>query len=72
MGVDAVSLERLDRYEADLYERLTIDVRTERGRADAFVYAIREEQTDILSSERWSEMDFRARHLREYLHDLER
>jgi len=68
LGVDGATLQRLDVYEGEQFERRWVHVRTERGRSGAFVYSLTD-RARILATEAWSaeafERDAFARYLDE-------
>jgi len=53
-------LKRLDRFEGVEYERILVDVQTEKGQERAFVYIIKPEYVDILEEAPWDEEMGRA------------
>lgn len=70
-GVGPRSLGRLDRYEADYYERRLLRVRDGAGRPRmAWVYVVPERHRDRLVDAPWDVHQFRRRHLERYLRRL--
>jgi cation transport regulator ChaC len=66
--LDRAALARIDRFEGELYVRPLLRVELESGaECEAFVYVLRPEQHALASDAPWSEVDFRAVHLRAYL-----
>jgi gamma-glutamylcyclotransferase (GGCT)/AIG2-like uncharacterized protein YtfP len=67
-GLDARMLERIDRFEGDLYERWVEAVELPSGASrDSFVYVLRPAEVGRAGPSAWDEEDFRARHLTAYL-----
>ena len=67
-GLDRAALARIDRFEGNLYLRPLLRVELESGaECEAFVYVLRPDRHALASEASWSEADFRARHLGEYL-----
>ena len=57
--VDELSLERLDEFEGDLYQRIPIQAETERGKIlNAATYVIKPEYRDYLSLQKWDVEEF--------------
>ena len=57
--VDEFSLERLDEFEGDLYQRIPIQAETERGKIlNAATYVIKPEYRDYLSLQKWDVEEF--------------
>lgn len=68
LGIDSLSLQRLDRFEDDFYTRTTVSVVTpEQGRLTAEVYVIPSCHRSLLLPRRWELNEFRCRHLTDYL-----
>ena len=66
--VDQLSLERLDAFEGDLYQRTAILVETEKGEVfSAETYAVKPEFRDCLSSKKWNVKEFSQNHLKAFL-----
>lgn len=60
-NVDAISLERLDRFEGDDYRRLSVEVTTDDGQViTADTYVIRPELGHLLTDEVWTAKEFAA------------
>ncbi|UCE87258.1 MAG: gamma-glutamylcyclotransferase [Deltaproteobacteria bacterium] len=67
-SVDARSLERLDDFEGDLYERRPVQVRLSAGgHASAYAYVVRASGRARISTEPWDRARFVADELQEYL-----
>jgi gamma-glutamylcyclotransferase (GGCT)/AIG2-like uncharacterized protein YtfP len=67
-GLDGPALARIDRFEGAIYERPALDVTLGSGeRRGAFVYLLRPEHRSLAGDAPWDEVDFRQRHLRDYL-----
>jgi len=68
LDVDERSLERLDQFEGDLYQRSPVSVETdERKIRDAETYAIKPEYKGCLSSKKWNVTEFSQKHLKAFL-----
>ncbi|MEO8178977.1 MAG: gamma-glutamylcyclotransferase family protein [Deltaproteobacteria bacterium] len=65
--VGALELERLDRYEGELYERCTLGVRVGGSRLSAVGYVLGDRHSALLSPEAWDLAAFERNHLAEYL-----
>jgi gamma-glutamylcyclotransferase (GGCT)/AIG2-like uncharacterized protein YtfP len=66
--VDKWSLERLDAFEGDLYQRTRILAETERGEMhSAETYAIKPEYRDCLSAKKWDVKEFSQKDLESFL-----
>lgn len=71
-GVDAQSLERLDRFEGDCYQRTKVRVFDSSGTEhEAFVYAIKDVYTYLLTGEPWELEEFRKKHVRTFTQGYE-
>ena len=67
-GLDSATLERLDVFEGELYERRRVRVRDDDQRQqDAFTYVVPERFHAILGAEPWDPEVFRTRHLQTFL-----
>ena len=67
--VDKLSLERLDAFEGDLYQRTPVRVETEKKEIlNAETYVIRPEYRGYLSSKEWNVKEFVQKHLEAFLH----
>ena len=67
-AVDDQSLQRLDEFEADVYERRKVRVQLPGGDvADAWSYVISPESVYLLSDEPWDPANFIQQHLKQYL-----
>jgi gamma-glutamylcyclotransferase (GGCT)/AIG2-like uncharacterized protein YtfP len=63
LNIDRDALERLDRFEDDLYERRYLVVTTVSGeRHGAFTYVVPSERSHLLTSEPWEVREFTDRH----------
>jgi len=69
-GVGANEIEQLDRYEGDLYERQTLDVRAGGATLQALTYVLREQHRALLSNESWELGAFEREHLSNYLLEI--
>lgn len=73
-AVDAESLDRLDAFEGDWYERTTVQVLlgdppSEASTTEALVYVLVETQRHRLNHRRWSRDRFETHHLPQFLKD---
>jgi hypothetical protein len=66
-GLDALEIERLDRYEGDMYERRELPVQVGDGWISAATYVLRPEFAHRLSEEPWDLERFMRDHLASYL-----
>ncbi len=67
-GVDAISLERLDRFEGDMYRRIAVEVLDSRGsRLTAFTYLVREAYRQMLTKRPWDPEAFRKSGMNDFL-----
>ena len=67
-SIDARSLELLDRFEGDLYERRLLHVRrAEGGHLSAYAYVVPAHHRHALGSEPWDRARFVSEHLAGYL-----
>jgi len=70
LNVDEQSLERLDAFEGELYQRTPIRVETEREEIlNAETYVIKPEYRGFLSSKGWDTKEFIQKHLETFLTD---
>ena len=66
--VDELSLERLDAFEGDLYQRTPIRVETEKEDIlNAETYVIKPRYRSCLSSKEWNAKEFARKHLASFL-----
>ncbi len=65
--LDPVSIQILDKFEDDIYERVTLPIETSRGHVDARAYIVPDSSRALLSSSPWIEEEFRRVHLADYL-----
>jgi gamma-glutamylcyclotransferase (GGCT)/AIG2-like uncharacterized protein YtfP len=66
--VDDRSLELLDDFEGELYERIAVRVELDRnGTMSAATYIFAREHLQLLSSEAWDFEKFKREHLQEFL-----
>ena len=66
--VDELSLERLDAFEGDLYQRTPVLVGTEKeGILNAETYVIKPKYRSCLSSKKWNMKEFAQKHLAAFL-----
>ena len=68
VGVDGWSLERLDAFEGDLYQRTPVRVETEKEDIlNAETYVIKPRYRSCLSSKEWNAKEFVRKHLASFL-----
>ena len=68
MKVSEDSLELLDRFEGNLYERRQVIVRTlEKEQVHAYTYVIRDDKKNVLSSNPWEKCRFLWNHYEEFM-----
>ena len=68
VGVDEWSLERLDAFEGDLYQRTPVRVETEKEDVlNAETYVIKPRYKSCLSSKEWNAKEFARKHLAPFL-----
>jgi gamma-glutamylcyclotransferase (GGCT)/AIG2-like uncharacterized protein YtfP len=66
--VDELSLERLDAFEGDLYQRTPILAEIKGGEIiNAETYIIKPKYRDFLSSKKWNVKEFAQKHLEAFL-----
>ena len=66
--VDEPSLARLDYFESEVYNRLTVDVELASGEStSAFAYVVSAQYRHLLSEEAWDEATFAELHLPSFL-----
>ena len=66
--VDELSLERLDVFEGDLYQRKPVRVETkEREIQDAEAYVVKPKFRNHISSSEWNMKEFAKKHLKAFL-----
>jgi len=66
--VDESSLERLDAFEGDLYQRIPILVENKgKGMISAEAYVIKPQFSGYLSSKEWNAKEFVQKHLKAFL-----
>ena len=66
--VDKLSLERLDAFEGDLYQRTSVRVETEKDEIlNAETYVIKPKYRGYLSSKEWNVKEFNQKHLGAFL-----
>lgn len=67
-NVDELSLERLDEFEGDLYQRIPIQVETKDNEVlNAETYIIKPRYRRCLSSKEWNLKEFAQKHLAAFL-----
>jgi gamma-glutamylcyclotransferase (GGCT)/AIG2-like uncharacterized protein YtfP len=67
--VDEASMAKLDAFEGDKYERVVVDVVLGNGtRAEAYVYAIRDDCRKMLSNDPWDFDRFIQNGLEKFIH----
>jgi len=65
--IDSASLAVINSFEDDLYQRRQIEVCDSAGRRhQAFVYIVRDEMRNYLTSRVWDEREFLSQHLKSY------
>ena len=70
LKVDKQSLERLDAFEGELYQRIAVRVETKKSEIlDAQAYIIKSEYQSLLSSKPWDLKEFIQNHLATFLTD---
>jgi gamma-glutamylcyclotransferase (GGCT)/AIG2-like uncharacterized protein YtfP len=69
-GVDAEELALLDRYEGELYEHRTVNVRVGGGAHPALAYVLGEQHRSLLSGDAWELGEFEREHLAGYLQQI--
>jgi gamma-glutamylcyclotransferase (GGCT)/AIG2-like uncharacterized protein YtfP len=68
LDVDALSLKRLDEFEGEMYERVSVQAETDQGESfTAETYVIKHEHRGLLSSEPWDLEEFEKDHLKEFM-----
>jgi gamma-glutamylcyclotransferase (GGCT)/AIG2-like uncharacterized protein YtfP len=68
LDVDALSLKRLDEFEGEVYERVSVLVETDQGEAfTAEAYVMKWEHGNLLSSEPWDLEEFEKKHLLDFM-----
>jgi gamma-glutamylcyclotransferase (GGCT)/AIG2-like uncharacterized protein YtfP len=68
LDVDALSLKRLDEFEGEVYERVSVRVETDQGESlTGETYVIKREYRKLLSSEPWDLEEFKKDHLKEFM-----
>jgi gamma-glutamylcyclotransferase (GGCT)/AIG2-like uncharacterized protein YtfP len=68
LDVDALSLKRLDEFEGEMYERVSVRVETDQGESfTGETYGIKREHRNLLSSEPWDLEEFEKNHLKEFM-----
>jgi gamma-glutamylcyclotransferase (GGCT)/AIG2-like uncharacterized protein YtfP len=71
-GLDGDAISRLDRFEGDFYERISVPVEgTSSGLVQACTYVFRPSQGRPLTGLPWSRTEFRDRHLARFLSSYE-
>ena len=70
LNVDKQSLERLDAFEGELYQRTAVRVETKEAEIlNAQTYVVKSEYRDVLSSKGWDVREFIQKHLETFLTD---
>jgi gamma-glutamylcyclotransferase (GGCT)/AIG2-like uncharacterized protein YtfP len=68
LDLDALSLKRLDGFEGEMYERVSVRVETDQGELfTAETYVIKREHCNLLSFEPWDLEEFEKDHLKEFM-----
>lgn len=68
LNVDIASLQRLDYFESEVYDRQTVEVDlASGGSTTAFAYVVSEPYRHLLSAEAWDEATFVEQHLSSFL-----
>lgn len=71
LTVDEQGMQRLDEFEADIYERLAVRVVTSSGDAiNACAYVMAPRYEHLLSNYHWDLEKFKRRHLQSYLANI--
>lgn len=65
--LDADDLDRLDRFEDDVYQRQQVEVESKGKQMKAFAYVIPAANDSILSEQAWDRALFEREHLEEFL-----
>lgn len=66
--LDQTSIEILDRFEDEIYERIVLPVETERlGVVEARAYVVPTNSKALLSERPWIEQEFKEEHLTDYV-----
>ena len=70
-GIDEKTIEMLDAYEGDLYERANVMVQTrEGGEVEAVAYVVPDRNKHHLTRQPWNRGAFRQQHYSQYLKEL--
>jgi len=69
-NIDEQTLQLLDQFEDDLYERCLLDVQIDNQIERAFVYVVKDEYRNLLSEEEWDVEEFKRKYLKLYLRDI--
>ncbi len=71
-GIDDISLARLDYFEGDLYEKITVRVTADDGCTyDACTYKVKDEHSRALSHEPWDPEEFKREHINLFIREDE-
>lgn len=65
--VDELSLEALDRFEGEYYERLPVVVNASGNPVSAWTYVIRDEYAHLMTDEPWDLQRFRTHFLQRFM-----
>ncbi len=67
-NIDDETMNRLDAFEDDVYERVAVEVVGDDGtRIDAFTYRVRDDHSSFLTEEEWDPEEFREKHMRSFV-----
>jgi hypothetical protein len=64
-------LPALDRYEGDMYQRMSVRVQTGTSDSNAWTYVLRSRYCHLMQAADWRLAEFQARHLPQYLAQLQ-
>lgn len=63
------TIKKLDVFEGDLYDRVSVSVSLETNTVDAFVYVLKPQAQHYLSNDRWSKTEFETQNLQAFLNN---
>jgi gamma-glutamylcyclotransferase (GGCT)/AIG2-like uncharacterized protein YtfP len=69
-NIDEQTLEQLDHFEGDMYERYSLDVQVDDQIKKVFVYVVKDEYKSCLSNKEWDLEEFKRKYLKMYLRDI--
>ena len=67
--LSAADLQRLDEFEGEYYQRLTVPVVTDLGKTEAEVYVFKPHYRHLLTGTAWDVEAFRVRGIQRFLQD---